>query len=139
MTQKELKDQKIVAQYIRSLEEELKILSKSQIAAGWTQRNAVIDHVYSNYQCQEKVLKCKEKWENITFKSKVLQGILKLLLPHRNIYGFYDVPSMTNEFETILTLAEEKDEFEIAALISKYQIRFKKALEDHEHDSKNFF
>jgi hypothetical protein len=50
------------------------------------------------------------------------------LLPHRDIYGFYDVPGMINEFETILTLAEEKDEFQIAIIISNYQIRFKKAI-----------
>lgn len=53
---KYLEEQQKVAQFIRSLEEELKEMQKSQIAAGWVQRNAVISHVYSNYQQQEKVL-----------------------------------------------------------------------------------
>ena len=122
---KYLEEQQKVAQFIRSLEEELKELQKSQIAAGWGQRNAVISHVYSNYQQQEKVLEKRKKWEGITLKCNVLQGILKLLLPHRDIYGFYHVPGMKKELEGLLKLAETKDEFEIAELIYQYKVKFR--------------
>ena len=82
------------------------------------------------------VLTSKNKWEQITFKANVIQGLLTLLLPHRDINGLYDILGMKMELESLLRLAEKKDEFEIAIIIYKYQIRFKKALEDHGHVSK---
>ena len=44
-----IEEQRNVAQFIRSLEEELEILRKSQIAAGWAQRNAIYAHVNADY------------------------------------------------------------------------------------------
>lgn len=119
--QKFIEEQKKVAQFIRSLEEELEELQKSQRAAGWAQRNSIISHVYSDYKQQENVLEKKLKWESITFKCNVLQGILNLLLPHRDIYGYYNVDDMKKELEELLKLAEEKDEFEIAQCICDYK------------------
>jgi len=121
-----IEKQEKVAQFIRYLEDELKVLRKSQIAAGWGQRNAIYAHVNADYTLQEKVLNSKGKWEKITFKCNVLQGILKLLLPHRDIYGFYDIAGMKNELNDLLMLAEKKDEFEIAELLNQYRMRFLK-------------
>lgn len=119
-----IEEQRKVAQLIRSLQEELEVLQKSQIAAGWSQRNAIYAHVNSNYTLQEKVLNSKGKWEGITFKRNAIQGILKLLLPHRDIYGLYDINGMKRELEELLKMAEKKEEFEIAQLIHFYRIRF---------------
>ena len=119
-----LQEQKKVAQFIRSLEEDLEVLQKSQIAAGWGQRNAIYAHVNANYTLQEKVLNSKGKWEHITFQCNVLQGILKLLLPHRDIYGIYNISDMRREFEELLKLAEKKEEYEIAELIHHNNDRF---------------
>ncbi len=121
-----IEKQEKVAQFIRYLEEELEILRKSQIAAGWAQRNAIYAHVNADYTLQKKVLNSKGKWEHITFQCNVLQGILKLLLPHRDIYGFYDITGMKNELNDLLMLAEKKDEFEIAELLNQYRMRFLK-------------
>lgn len=122
--QKFIEEQKKVAQFIRDMEEELKVLQKSQRAAGWMQRNAAISHVYSDYRQQEKVLEKRKKWESITFHCNALKGILVLLLPHRDIYGFYDISGMKKELKELLKLAEKKDEFEIAELINQYKFRF---------------
>jgi len=119
-----IEKQEKVAQFIRYLENELKVLRKSQIAAGWGQRNALYAHVNADYTLQEKVLNSKGKWEHITFQCNVLQGILKLLLPHRDIYGIYNISDMRREFEELLKLAEKKEEYEIADLIHQYKIRF---------------
>ena len=123
-TEQFIEEQQKVAQLIRSLKVELKELQRAQRAAGWAQRNAVISHVYSDYNQQKKVLEKRKRWENITFKCDVLQGILKLLLPHRDIYGFYDVLGMERELANLLTSAEKRDEFEIAKLINQYSIKF---------------
>lgn len=116
-----IEEQKKVAQFIRSLEEELKELQKCQIAAGYSQRNAVISHVYSDYKQQEKVIVKKEKWEQITFKCNLLKDLLDLLLPYRDLYGLYDIIGMKETIEHQLKLAEEKDEFEIAQIILDYK------------------
>ena len=113
--------QKKVAQLIRNMEEELEELQKSQRAAGWAQRNALIEHVYSNYDKQEKVIAKKEKWEQITFRCNLLSDIIDLLLPYRDLYGLYDIPGMKKALEQQLRLAEEKNEFEIAQVIFWYK------------------
>jgi hypothetical protein len=46
-------------------------------------------------------------------------------MPYRDIYGLYDIFGMKTELESLLRLAEEKDEFEIAQLISEYLFRFR--------------
>ena len=115
---KEIEVQKQAAEFIRTLEMELEELQKTQRHLGWARRNAVYDHVNADYTLQEKVLTSKYKWEQITFKCNVLQGVLKLLLPHRDIYGLYDIKGMREELESLIKLAEQKDEFEIAELIS---------------------
>ncbi len=97
MVDREIEVQKKVAEFIRTLEMELKELQKLQRAAGWTQRNNIYAHVNANYTLQEKVLTSKNKWEQITFKCNVLQGILKLLLPHRDLYGLYDINGMEED------------------------------------------
>ena len=119
-----IEKQEKVAQFIRYLENELKVLRKSQIAAGWGQRNAIYAHVNADYTLQEKVLNSKGKWEHITFQCNVLQGILKLLLPHRDIYGLYDINGMKIELKGFIKLVEQKDEFEIAQLVTNYFNRF---------------
>ena len=120
----EIEIQKKAAEFIRTLEMELNELQKRQRQYGWQQRNAVYDHVNSNYSLQEKILTSKSKWEEITFKCNVVKGVLKLLLPHRDIYGLYDVIGMREELQSLLKLAELKDEFEIAELISDCLNRF---------------
>lgn len=139
MLKTEIEEQTKAADFIRILEMELNELKKAQIAAGWSQRNAIYDHVNANYTLQEKVLTSKNKWEQITFQCNVIKGLLSLLLPHRDLYGLYDILGMKIELESLLRLAEKKDEFEIAARISMYQIRFIKALEGHGHVSRDFF
>ena len=118
--------QKKVAQFIRKMEEELEELQKSQRAAGWAQRNALIEHVYSNYDRQEKVIAKKEKWEQITLRCNILKDLLDLLIPYRDLYGMYDIPGMTKALERQLRLAEEKNEFEIAQIILDYKIKIEK-------------
>ncbi len=127
----DIDEQKRVAQFIRALQEELEALQRSQRAAGWAQRNSVISHVYSDYREQENVLKKRNKWERITFQTNVLKGVLKLLLPHRDIYGFYDVPGMERELKELLELAEKKDEFEIAELVNEYRLNFLRVIPKH--------
>ena len=124
--EKEIEVQKKTAEFFRTLEMELKELQITQRQLGWAQRNAIYDHVNSNYRLQQKVLSSKNKWEQITCRCNVLEGILKLLLPHRDLYGLYDVLGMEEELESLLKLAEQKDEFEIAEIISNYLILFKK-------------
>lgn len=124
MMSQDIEEQKKVAQFIRSLQEELELLQRSQRAAGWTVRNSVIEHVYSDYKEQINVLEKKSKWEELTLKCNVIKGILKLLLPHRDIYGFYDIDNMKIEFQEMIKLADQKDEFEIAQLLTMYLNRF---------------
>ena len=124
MMSQNIEEQKKVAQFIRSLQEELEVLQRSQRAAGWKHRDAVIKHVYSDYKEQINVLEKKSKWEELTFKCNVIQGILKLLLPHRDIYGMYDIDSMKMELEELLKLAEKKEEYEMADLIYRNIDRF---------------
>lgn len=117
-----IEEQKKVTQFIRSLEEELVMLHKSQRAAGWSQRNAVIEHIYSEYKKQEEVFEKKKKWENLNLQCNVLQELLEVLLPHRDLYGFFDVSEMQREFKDLLSTAEEKEEYELAQMIHKYSI-----------------
>ena len=117
LLEQEIEIQKKAAEFIRTLEMELEELQKKQRAAGWSQRNIVYDHVNANYTLQEKVLTSKNKWEQIIFRCNVLQGVLKLLLPHRDMYGLYDVNGMKEELSSLLRLAEKKDEFEIAQIL----------------------
>lgn len=137
--EREIEVQKKAAEFIRTLEGELEELQKMQRQLGWAQRNAIYDHVNANYTLQEKIMTSKNKWEQKSFEGNVLKGLLDFLLPHRDIYGLYDILGMETELESFLRLVEKKDEFEIATLISNYQIRFKKALEDHLHVSKRLF
>lgn len=122
--EKEIIIQEKAAEFIRTLEMELIDLQKSQRAAGWSQRNAIYDHVNSNYTLQQRVISSKNKWEQITFKCNVLEGVLNLLLPHRDIYGLYDIKGMKKELESFLRLAERKDEFEIAGIVSNLLLVF---------------
>lgn len=123
-----INQQKKVAELIRKLEEELEVLQKRERAAGWTQRNAVIEHVYSNYNKPEKVIRKKTEWENIGLQCRVLEDILELLIQHRDIYGLYNILAMKRELDNQLSLAERKNEFEIAHLILKYITRFREAV-----------
>ena len=128
MEQAIINDQKKVANFIRNLEEELEVLQKRERAAGWTQRNAVIEHVYSNYTKQEKVIRKKNEWEKIGIQCRVLEDLLELLIKHRDIYGLYDISGMQRELENQLSLAERKNEFKIAQLILEYLTRFRKVV-----------
>lgn len=123
-TKEIITEQKKVAEFIRKLEEELKVLQKSQRAAGWSQRNRIIEHVYSDYRMQEKVIRAKNKWEQITFRCNVLKDIFDLLISYRDIYGLYDVSGMKIALAHQLKLAEKENEFEIAQLINEYKLRF---------------
>ena len=123
-TEQFIEEQQKVSQFIRSLEDELKELQRTQRAEGWAQRNSVISHVYSGYREHEKVLEQKNKWERVTLECNVVKGLLQILLPHRNIYGFYDIQRMKKELTELLQLAEKKDEFELADSINVYRIRF---------------
>ncbi|WP_423819205.1 hypothetical protein V5739_00410 [Salinimicrobium sp. TIG7-5_MAKvit] len=124
--EKEIIEQKKVAGFIRTLEEELEVLQKRERAAGWAQRNALIEHVYSNYDRQEKLLAKKEKWENIGLQCRILEDILELLIKHRDIYGLYNISAMQRELDNQLALAERKNEFGIAQVILDYKTRLEK-------------
>lgn len=119
-----IEEQKRVTQFIRSLEKELVVLQKTIRVAGWSQRNAVVDHVHSDYQKQEKVLEKKRTWENLNLQCNVLPGILKVLLPHRDLYGFFDISKMNKEFKELLEAAEEREEYELAQLVHEYIAQF---------------
>lgn len=45
-------------------------------------------------------------------------------MPYRDIYGLCDILSTKKEKQNFLMLAEQKDKFEIAQLISEYLFRF---------------
>ena len=122
--------QKKVTEFIRTLEEELKVLQKRERAAGWMQRNAIIEHVYSNYSKQEKVISKKSEWEKIGLKCRILEDILDLLIQHRDISGLYNVSAMQKELDNQLYLAERKNEFEIARVILNYMNRLKSELKE---------
>ncbi|MDT0685569.1 hypothetical protein [Autumnicola psychrophila] len=124
--EKEIIEQKKVAKFIRTLEGELEVLQKKERAAGWSQRNALIEHVYSNYDRHENLIAKKEKWENIGFQCRILEDILELMIRHRDIYGLYNISGMKRELDNQLSLAERLNEFEIAEVILDYKIRLEK-------------
>ena len=64
-------------------------LHKKVCNAGWAQRNALISHVYSNYNEHENLINHKSEWENLVLEHNVHQKLLDYLSSYRDLYGYF--------------------------------------------------
>ena len=117
-----------VAQFIRNLQEELKVLQKYYRAAGLSQGSTFIEVENSDFDSQDKMKVKESKGKQNTLKYYVLKDMLELLISFKNLRGFYYIPEMQEALERKLQLAEGNNEFEISQIILKYRNMLSKEL-----------
>jgi hypothetical protein len=118
------KKKKIVDTFQALLKEE-ETIGKQTTIAGWKQRNALVAHVYSNYNEHEKLCQKKKEWEDLGFQHRVLMGLAKLLKKHIDLYGYFpNYSDMLDDFDELVETSIKMEKFEIATILKKWRDRF---------------
>lgn len=117
-----------VKQAVRAFEnlrQKVNELNSQVNSAGWAQRNALISHVYSNYNNHEELIEKKSRWEELIFERNVHCKLLEYLSDYRDLYGFFpDYRKMISAFDDLIALSITKEEFEIASILKKWRDQF---------------
>src|SRR5690554_4225929 len=115
MIKSDLDIQKELVAIFVELEKEIKTNESETNSLGWGQRNALISHVYSNYDNHDELNSKREAWNSAIVKGNVLVYIHEIFVKHRDLYGYFKDPK---EIEFTLSnlkgLAIQKEEYEIA-------------------------
>ena len=100
------------------------LFSKS-CAAGWRQRNELINHVYSEYDNHEKLISSKAAWEELVFEHNVHKKLMDFMVEYKDLYGYFpDYKKFIFEFDDLINYSVKKEEFEIAAILKKWRDEF---------------
>ncbi len=95
---------------------------KKQFQAGYSQRNALISHVYSGYKKHEELNEKKSKWEKLGLEYRVQKGLIDIFRNYRDLYGYFpEYSDLISEIDELISTAIKKEEFEIAALIKVWR------------------
>lgn len=127
MNKSDLEIQKKLVAIFVELEKEIKTNESETNSLGWGQRNALISHVYSNYDNYDELNSKREAWNSAVVKGNILVYIHEIFVKHRDLYGYFKDPK---EIEFTLSnlkgLAIQKEEYEIAGYLNEYISKFPK-------------
>jgi len=118
-----------ISSIIKELELKVSELDKKVITAGYIQRNAVISHVYSNYNKPEDVIIKNNHWKGVLLEYNVHSELYKLLIKYRDLYGLFpNYESMVKELNDLIRLSIEKEYYEITAILKKWADKLNEAI-----------
>lgn len=122
MNKMELEVQKQLCQVFEELKKEIKSLNSTVCGLGWKQRNALISHVYSNYNKHDELNAARNAWEKKITEKNVHQWLYDLMVKHRDLFGYFeDYDEMIAQIEIIITTATKKEQYEIADILVKWR------------------
>jgi hypothetical protein len=111
----------------KELEERTNLLNKEIIKLGYQQRNELIEHVYSGYNNDNKLLSKKTKWENTIQEHKITKWIFELLRSKKDLYGYFKNPDkVVFEITSLIEESEKKELYEIAEILNCWYIKLTK-------------
>lgn len=120
------KKKEIVDVFQELLKEEERIGKETSIA-GWKQRNALVSHVYSDYNEHENLCKKKKIWEDLGLQHRVLMGLSKMLRKHIDLYGYFpNYREMLNDFDELIETSVKMEKYEISTILKDWRDRFPK-------------
>jgi hypothetical protein len=121
MDNSELEKQKVFVKVFIELEKQLKTLNSKVNELGWKQRNALISHVYSDYNKHDELNEKREKWKKYLLKQNVVQWIYDLFIKERDLYGYFnDLEYIKSELNELINEAISTERFEIATELKKW-------------------
>lgn len=121
-----LENQKKIAAVFTELLETEKNLESDVVAKGWIHRNALISHVYSNYEKDQELLARKKDWEDAMIFRNILSGLIKIIRPYRDLYGYFpNYEQMIAELDDLYNAAINREEYEIAKVIHLWLTKIK--------------
>ena len=122
MTQSELDIQKQLVSVFERLKNEIPRLSSEVSQLGYRQRNALISHVYSNYNEHEKLNEARTKWEKMIVVMNVHQWFYDLMVENRDLFGYFENhETMFTEIDSIISAGVRKEEYEIVDILVKWR------------------
>lgn len=122
-----IEQQKIFQLVFKELEERINTVSKDIVKLGYQQRNELIDHVYSGYNNDKKLLSKKTEWKNAVQEHKVSKWVFDLLRDKRDLYGYFEKPEeILEELKLLIKQSEEKELYEIANILNYWRLKLVK-------------
>ncbi len=123
--EQELEIQRQIISVMIELDQAAELLFSKVNQAGWSQRNALISHVYSEYEKHKELEHKRNKWEQISLEHRVHKKLYNLLCEYRDLYGYFPAyKRMLIQFDDLLKTALIKEEYEIATILQKWRKRF---------------
>lgn len=128
MNKSDLEIQKKLVAIFVELEKEIKTNESETNSLGWGQRNALISHVYSNYDNHDELNSKREAWNSSVIKGNVLAYIHEIFVKHRDLYGYFKDPKEIEfTLSSLKRLAINKEEYKIAGYLNEWLLKFPKS------------
>lgn len=94
-------------------------------AAGMSQRNAVISHVYSNYAQHENVLEKSKICDDLHFRIKILTALSEKLKDPIDFFSNHiQSEKMVQELDETISQSIQSENYETAAILKKWRDLF---------------
>ena len=117
-----LQIQKRIVDGFQALNKVTKKLGSRTLQLGWKQRNALISHVYSDYQKHDQLTAARIEWEEVSWEYNVHRRLYKFMQEYRDLYGYFpEYVELYDQIDGIIELAGKQDEFEIAKILVKWK------------------
>ena len=129
MTEVELEIQEQIVKVFENLKDELPKISKEVTRLGWGQRNALISHVYSNYNKHKELNEARTNWKKMIVENNVHNWLFDLMVSHRDLFGYFENYNlMLSEIDGLISLGTKKEEYEIVEILLKWRRQLPSAI-----------
>ena len=119
-----MKQQQLAEKVYAELNAEIAKLSSLTAGAGWRQRDALITHVYSNYNNHEDLIAKKAVWQKLGYRENIHIGFFDIMNLFRDESGiFIDFKGMINEIDSYVASAVRLEHYEVAEIYALWKVK----------------